>query len=47
MLLVTPTSFSDILTGKLLVVLVFPLAMTSVVLASLDGFPGDVLLVML
>lgn len=47
MLLITPASFSDILIGKLLVVLVFQLTMTLVVLAIMGGFAGMVLLVML
>jgi ABC-2 type transport system permease protein len=47
MLLVTPASFVDILVGKLLVVLVFQLTMTSVVLAILGGFSGAVPLVVL
>jgi ABC-2 type transport system permease protein len=45
MLLVTPASFMDILTGKLLIVLVFQLAITSVALAIQGGFSGDVPLV--
>jgi ABC-2 type transport system permease protein len=45
MLLVTPASFMDILTGKLLIVLVFQLAITGVALAIQGGFSGDVLLV--
>jgi ABC-2 type transport system permease protein len=47
MLLITPASFVDILVGKLLVVLVFQLAITSVVLAILGGFSGAVPLVVL
>ena len=47
MLLVTPASFVDILFGKLLVVLVFQLAMSSVVLAILGGFSGAVPLVVM
>lgn len=47
MLLVSPASFSDILVGKLLVVLVFQLATTAVVLAILGGFTGEVPLVVL
>ena len=47
MLLVSPASFSDILIGKLLVVLVFQLATTAAVLAILGGFTGDVPLVVL
>lgn len=46
MLLVTPASFMDILAGKLLIVLVFQLAITSVALAIQGGFSGDVPLVM-
>jgi ABC-2 type transport system permease protein len=45
--LITPASFGDILVGKLLVVLVFQLAMTSVVLAILGDFPGAAPLVVL
>ena len=45
MLLVSPASFRDILIGKLLVVLVFQLLITSVSLAILRGFSGNVLLV--
>lgn len=44
---VIPVSFGDILAGKLHVVLVFQLAMTSVVLAILGGFSGVVPLVVL
>lgn len=47
MLLVTPATFADILVGKLLVVLVFQLAITSVVLAILGSFTGAVPLVAL
>jgi ABC-2 type transport system permease protein len=45
MLLVTPASFNDILIGKLLIVLVFQLAITSVALAIQGGFSGNLLLV--
>jgi ABC-2 type transport system permease protein len=45
MLLVTPASFSDILIGKLMIVLIFQLAITSVALAIQGGFSGDVPLV--
>lgn len=44
---VIPVSFADILVGKLLVVLVFQLAITSVVLAILGSFTGAVPLVVL
>jgi ABC-2 type transport system permease protein len=47
MLLVTPASVADILVGKLLVVLVFQLAITSVVRAILGGFTGAVPFVLL
>jgi ABC-2 type transport system permease protein len=47
MLLVTPASFNDILVGKLLVVLVFQLAITCVVVAILGGFTGEIPLVLL
>jgi ABC-2 type transport system permease protein len=42
-----PASFDDILAVKLLMVLVFQLAMTSMVLAILDGFSGAISLVVL
>ncbi len=47
MLLVTPASFVDILAGKLLFVLVFQLAITSVVLAILGSFSGSIPLLLL
>ncbi|MGE5250664.1 MAG: ABC transporter permease [Bacteroidota bacterium] len=47
MLLVTPASFRDILIAKLLVVLLFQLAITSIVLAIQGGFSGQVALVVL
>jgi ABC-2 type transport system permease protein len=46
MLMVSPASFSDILAAKLLVVLVFQLAITSAALAILGGISGNVLLVL-
>ena len=45
MLLVTPASFRDILIGKLLIVLVFQLAITCVALLIQGGFSGEVPLV--
>jgi ABC-2 type transport system permease protein len=45
MLLVTPASLIDILVGKLMVVLVFQLAITCAVLAILGSFTGAVPLV--
>lgn len=47
MLLVSPATFRDILIAKLLVVLVFQLAMTCVVLVIQNGFTGAVPLVLL
>ncbi len=47
MLMVSPASFSDILAAKLLVVLVFQLAITSAALAILGGITGNVPLVLL
>jgi ABC-2 type transport system permease protein len=47
MLLVSPASFIDILVGKLLVVLVFQLAITCVVLEILGSFTGDIPLILL
>jgi ABC-2 type transport system permease protein len=47
MLLVTPTTFIDILVGKLLVVLVFQLPITCLVLAILGAFTGAVPLILL
>jgi len=47
MLLVAPVSFTDILVGKLLVVLTFQLTTTSVVLLIMGGFTGAVPLVVL
>lgn len=45
MLLVSPASFRDILIGKLLVVLFFQLLISSVSLAILGGFSGNITLV--
>lgn len=45
MLMVAPVSFTDILVGKLLVVLVFQLTTTSVVMLIMGGFTGAVALV--
>jgi ABC-2 type transport system permease protein len=47
MLLVTPASFIAILVGKLMVVLVFQLAITCVVLEILGSFTGDIPLILL
>jgi ABC-2 type transport system permease protein len=47
MLLVSPASFIDILVGKLLVVLVFQLAITCVVLEILGSFTGNIPLILL
>jgi ABC-2 type transport system permease protein len=47
MLMVTPASFQDVLLGKLLVVLVYQLILTSVVVAILGAFTGQVGLIVL
>ncbi len=46
-LLVSPASFSDILIEKLLVVMVFQVAMTCTVMAILEQFTGTIPLVLL
>jgi ABC-2 type transport system permease protein len=47
MLMVSPASFADVLVRKLLVVLLYQLALTAVVLAIIGGFTGQVALVAL
>ncbi len=47
MLMVAPTSFGDVIVGKLLVALAYQIFMTGVALAILNGFTGQVGLVVL
>jgi ABC-2 type transport system permease protein len=47
MLMVSPASFEDVLLGKLLVALVYQLALTGTVMAILGAFSGQVALVLL
>lgn len=47
MLMVSPASFTDVVLGKLLVVLVYQLVLSSVVLAIQGGYTGQVSLVLL
>jgi len=47
MLMVTPASFSDVILGKLLVVLVYQLILSGIVLAIQGGYTGDIPLVLL
>ena len=46
MLMVSPASFGDVLLGKVLVVFVYQLALSSVMMGVLGGFSGDVQLVL-
>ena len=47
MLMVTPASFSDVIIGKLLIVLVYQLLLSGIVLAIQGGYTGNVPLVLL
>jgi ABC-2 type transport system permease protein len=47
MLMVTPASFTDVILGKLLVVLVYQLLLSAIVLAIQGGFRGQISLVLL
>ena len=47
LLMVTPTSFGDMIVGKLLVVLIYQLILTGIVLAIQGGFSGQIPLVLL
>ena len=47
MLMVTPASFTDVILGKLLIVLVYQLLLSGIVLAIQGGFTGQISLVLL
>ncbi|MGB8345384.1 MAG: ABC transporter permease, partial [Ktedonobacteraceae bacterium] len=46
-LMVTPASFSDVIMGKLLIVLVYQLLLSGIVLAIQGGYTGNIPLVLL